>query len=308
MDEEGMGANPDQLHPRIIVQGSAHGRACQEGATLTYNMGGAAATFINGEGEWPVRSWSLGRGLLQFNANAFTLARMAQALAHYYTDEVAPPQTLYICSLSTLTLLAVSNPKSQSVASAAQMFHHSLTTLTLHHPELTYVLIWTPLDDKLSGKREARAWAQVASTKDLPGDKNCVQSAAYQKARAREAAYGNWTQDFLKVRMNSQFLTTWTGQPSDGHAHTYAIINPPDSNNHPLWTCATDCARDDKGCKIPSQPLYNRCITSTALQLTCNHAFTRSYSKRFCQANPPEFHSCLCSYGLHNPKHLILLL
>ena len=129
---------------------------------------------------------------------------------------------------------------------------------------------------------------------------------AYQKARACETVFGNWTQDFLKARMNSQFLATWTGQALDSQSHTYAITNPPDSNNHPLWTCTIDCARDDKGCKIPSQPLYTRCITSTALQLACDHAFTGSHSKCFCQANPPEFHSCLCSYGLHNPKHLIL--
>ena len=48
---------------------------------VTYNMGGAAATFINGEGEWPIRNWSLGRRMLQFDADTFALARMAQALA-----------------------------------------------------------------------------------------------------------------------------------------------------------------------------------------------------------------------------------
>ena len=142
--------------------------------------------------------------------------------------------------------------------------------------------------------------------KDLPGDENRVQSAAYQKARAREKAYGNWTQDFLKARMNAQFLATWTGQSSDGHAHTYTIIHPPDGNNHPLWTHATDSARDDKGRKIPSQPLYDRHTTSTALQLACDHAFTGSYSKHFHHTDPPEFHSCPCGYGLRNPTHLIL--
>ena len=106
--------------------------------------------------------------------------------------------------------------------------------------------------------------------------------------------------------MNSQFLATWTGQPSDGHAHTHVITEPPDGRNHPLWTQATDCARDDKGRKIPSQPLYSRRTTSTALQLACDHAFTGSYSKRFRRADPPEFHSCPCGYGLRNPKHLIL--
>ena len=199
---------------------------------MTYNMGGAAAMFINGEGEQSVRSWPLGRGLLQFDANTFALARTAQALALYYTDEVTPPQTLYICSLSTSALMAVSNPKSQSAASAAQIFHQSLTMLTLCHLELTYILVWTPLDDELLGQRKARAWAQVASNMDPPGYENRVQSVVYQKARACEKAYGNWTQDFLKARMNSQFLTTWTGQPSDGHAHTYVIMEPPDGHNH----------------------------------------------------------------------------
>ena len=126
----------------------------------------------------------MGRGLLQFDADAFALARTAQTLSLYYTDKVALPQTLYICSLSTSALMAVSNPKSQSAAAVAQMFHQSLTMLTLHHPELTYVLVWSPLDDELSGQREARAWAQVASNMDPPEDENHIQSAVYQKARA----------------------------------------------------------------------------------------------------------------------------
>ena len=83
-------------------------------------------------------------------------------------------------------------------------------------------------------------------------------------------------------------------------------MEPPDGRNHPLWTRATDCARDGNGQKIPSQPLYTRRTTSTALQLACDHAFTRSYSKRFRRANPPEYHSCPCGFGLRNPKHLIL--
>ena len=118
MDKEGMGENPDRLCPWILgssykvvhVAGHVH-----QVPHVTYNMGGVVATFINGEGERPVKSWSLGRELLQFNADTFTLARMAQALALYYTDEVTSPQTLYICSPSMSALMAVSNP----------MLHHS---------------------------------------------------------------------------------------------------------------------------------------------------------------------------------------
>ena len=81
---------------------------------------------------------------------------------------------------------------------------------------------------------------------------------------------------------------------------------PPDGRNHPLWTWAMDCSRYDKGRKIPSQPLYTRRTTSTALQLACDHTFTGSYSKCFHRADPPEYHSCPCGFGLRNPTHLIL--
>ena len=113
--------------------------------------------------------------------------------------------------------------------------------------------------------------------------------------------------DFPNRRNNTSLyaknLTPGRLKPSPA---TNRCFVTPDGNNHPLWTHATDCARDNRGHKITSQPLYTRRTTSAALQLACDHAFTGSYSKRFRQADPPESHSCPCGYGLRNPKHLIL--
>ena len=81
---------------------------------------------------------------------------------------------------------------------------------------------------------------------------------------------------------------------------------PPNGHNHPLWTRAVDCHRDEQGRKIPTKPLYTRRTTSTALQLVVDHAFTGSYAKRFRPADPPESHTCPCGYGLRTPTHIII--
>ena len=57
-------------------------------------------------------AWPLGQELLQFDADAFALARAAEALAMYYTDTVPPPTTIYICSPSSSALIAVRIPRS----------------------------------------------------------------------------------------------------------------------------------------------------------------------------------------------------
>ncbi|KAH9019214.1 hypothetical protein EDB85DRAFT_2197842 [Lactarius pseudohatsudake] len=89
-------------------------------------------------------------------------------------------------------------------------------------------------------------------------------------------------------------------------AHTHVLLRPPDGNNHPLWSAATDCERDDKNRRILSRPLYKRRTTSTALQLAVDHAFTGSYAKRFRPDDPPSSITCPCGWGLRDPPHLIL--
>src|SRR6266702_846068 len=84
------------------------------------------------------------------------------------------------------------------------------------------------------------------------------------------------------------------------------IHRPPDGHNHPLWIEAVKCATDDQGRKLSKQPKYLRHVTSTALQLAMDHAFTGSYAKRFRPSDPPESVSCPCGAGLRDPPHLIL--
>ncbi|KAH9013861.1 hypothetical protein EDB85DRAFT_2215768, partial [Lactarius pseudohatsudake] len=95
------------------------------------------------------------------------------------------------------------------------------------------------------------------------------------------------------------------GLPPEGHAHTHVLLRPPDGNNHPLWTAATDCEWDDKNRKILSRPLYKRRSTSTAFQLAVDHAFTGSYAARFRPNDPPNSVTCPCGWGLRDPPHLI---
>ena len=149
-------------------------------------------------------------------------------------------------------------------------------------------------------------WALEASRLDPPDGSNRVQSAAFQKARARETAFLKWSLEWYFQRARNTLNINAGGGPLDGHAHTFAITDPPNSHNHPLWTRAIDCHRDEKGRKILTKPLYTRRTTSTALQLAVNHAFTGSYTKRFRPADPPESHTCHCGYGLRTPRHIII--
>ena len=224
-------------------------------------------------------AWPLGKGLLQFDADTFSLACAAEALALYYTDMVPPPITIYICSPSSSALMVVRNLQSTSASAAALMFHQSLTMLTLCHPDLLYILVWTPQDEELEGQQKAWEWALEASRLDLPDRSNCVQSVAFQKARACEMDFLKWMLEWYFQCTRNTLNINVGGGPLNGHAHTFAITDPPNGHNHPLWTCTVDCHRNKQGQKIFTKPLYMCCTTSTTLQLAVDHAFTGSYAK-----------------------------
>jgi hypothetical protein len=268
--------------------------------------GGAAATFSFEGSEAVKLTWPLGRELLQFDADVMALARSAEALAMLFTEDNPPPDLLYLLSPSTSALQAVKNPRSKLASKAALMFHQSLTTITLRHSYVRYHLVWTPLDEELEGQKEARTRALEASRIDPPDGYNRVQSAAFQKKRARDNAYFRWSQEWYLARAKNKLQLSATGLPLDGHAHTHAILAPPDGRNHPLWSKAVDCERDNKGRRIPSRPLYTRRTTSTTIQLAVDHAFTGSYAKRFRPSDPLESQGCPCGRGLRTPTHIIL--
>ncbi|KAH9019255.1 hypothetical protein EDB85DRAFT_2153920 [Lactarius pseudohatsudake] len=190
------------------------------------------------EGQRP--SPPAGQDMLQFDAGAFTLARTAEALAVDYADEVVPPDQIFILSPSSSALQAVKNPRSQSASKAALMFHQSLTTLVLRHPDLLLHLVWIPRDEELEGQNVAHLRAQEAARLDLP-DQPHLRSAAFQKRRAREEAFHSWAFDWYLARVEGQWWELTRGLPPEGHAHTHVHLRPPDGNNHPLWSAAIDC-------------------------------------------------------------------
>jgi hypothetical protein len=131
-----------------------------------------------------------------------------------------------------------------------------------------------------------------------------VQSAAYQKDRARRRAFLNWERDYWLARAHNDLQVNATGTPLDGAAYQYSISQPPSEKNHPLWSAATAMEKDERGCKT-WRPLFSRRTTSTTLQLAVDHAFTGSYAKRFRPLDPPTSLRCPCGHPLRTPNHLI---
>jgi hypothetical protein len=131
-------------------------------------VGGAAATFSVGGSRPKVLAWSAGGNLTQFDADTYALARMAEEITHTYTDEVPPPDNIFIISNSALALQAVQNPRSLKAHSSALCFHRALTTLTLCHSHISFYLVWSPADGDLEGFQMASTWASAACLHDPP--------------------------------------------------------------------------------------------------------------------------------------------
>jgi hypothetical protein len=245
--------------------------------------------------------------LTQFDADAYALARTAETLASTYTDGVAPPLTIYIFNASSPAIQAVKNPRSIKAHSYAFRFHKALTSFFLSHRDVHIILCWAPRDDELEGSRLAihlAAGACRVDLADLPNGMDRVQSAAYQKDRARRKAFLNWEKDYWLARARNNLQVDATGFPLDGAAYQYLISQPPSEMNHPLWSAATAMEKDERGRKT-RRPLFSRRTTSTTLQLAVDHAFTGSYAKRFRPLDPPPTLRCPCGHPLRTPHHLI---
>ena len=133
---------------------------------------------------------------------------------------------------------------------------------------------------------------------DPPCGLHRIQSAAYQKGRARERAFLHWEMEWHWERAKDTLHHNATGTHLDGPAFLTAITRPPKGNNHPLWSAAVTVERDENG-KKTRRPKYRRQTTSTALQLAVDHAFTGSYAARFRPADPPESLTCPCGHHIH---------
>jgi hypothetical protein len=241
-------------------------------------VGGAAATFSVGGSRPKVSAWLAGGNLTQFDADTYALARTAEEITHTYTDEVPPPDNIFIFSNLASALQAVQNPRSIKAHSSALRFHRALTIFTLCHSHVAFYLVWSPADGDLEGFRMASTWAAAACLHDPPNGLDRVQSAAFQKDRARARAFHNWEVDFHRERCISDFRAAVTGTPTNGHAHTHVILDGPSTHHHPLWLAAVDIEKDSRG-KKTKRPLYSHHTTSTTLQLAVDHAFMGSYAQ-----------------------------
>jgi hypothetical protein len=256
-------------------------------------VGGAAATFSVGASAWTGLAWTYGEGVTQFDADAFSVAKMAQALAMFYTEDRPPPDNVFILCPSAPALQAVKNPRSKTAHSHALMFHQSLTSLCLRHRNTEFFLVWTPVDDELEGQNIARDMAREACLQDPPEGLHRIQSAAYQKDRARARAFASWELEWRGERAKHALQLEATGRSTESAAYTHAIRRPPDGRNHPLWAAAVKKKKDDNGNKT-KVPLYSRRTTSIALQLAVDHAFTGTYVTRFRPGDPAEASHCPC--------------
>jgi hypothetical protein len=164
----------------IMITHTAAAVVSQHCSDLTV-VGGVAATFSVRGSRPKVSAWSAGGNLTQFDADAFALARAAEEITHTYTDEVPPPDNIFIISNSASALQAVQNPRSIKAHTSALRFHHVLTIFTLRHSHVSFYLIWSPADGDLEGYWMASTWAAAACLHDPPNGVDWIQLAAFQK-------------------------------------------------------------------------------------------------------------------------------
>jgi hypothetical protein len=155
------------------------------------------------------------------------------------------------------------------------------------------------MDLALGSQMRARALATEACQRDPPEGLDCIQSAAYQKDRARIKAFQEWAQDWRRDHADRE-----RGRKPQSFAYSHALAHPPDGNNHPLWQAAIDRERDNRGGRKTKKFRYSRRTTSTALQVAIDHAFTGTYVTRFRPNDPPEAQTCPCGAPLRSPQHI----
>ncbi|KAH9016990.1 hypothetical protein EDB85DRAFT_1897866 [Lactarius pseudohatsudake] len=265
-------------------------------------VGGAAAVMNLGT-RWgePAESWDWTHGEMakQFDVACFGLAKAVEALNIRFAAEASPPDTIFVLCGDASALLAVKNTWNKTAQSSALLFHFSLTTLCTIHRNINIVLVWTPTDHELESQTVARHTATEACRRDPPGGVERMQSVAYQKDRARQKAFQEWAAEWEKRQGEIR-----AGRKTASFADKITLTKPPDGNNHPLWSAATECERDNKG-KKTNKALFSRRTTSTALQIAVDHAFTSSYATRFRPADPPESLRCPCGEPLRSSSHAL---
>ena len=229
-----------------------------------------------------------------------------ESLVEWYGEGTAPPPIIYIFGADNSALEAICNLRSLKAHSSCVMFHKALTTFFLLHRDMRLILAWSPKNDDLYPDLRARELAAKAASEFPSSGMDSVQSAAYQKDRARHRAFSQWEEEYHTNHMLEAAKTIWLGVDvcPPCFAYSHAIITAPSTNHHPPWKeCTT---------RVPATPgsrkkvfKYRRRTTTTALQLVVDHAFTGSYVKRFRPKDLPESLTCKCGAKIRDPNHIL---
>ena len=182
-----------------------------EGTGELIQVGGASVVTQQGGEDPRTWRWTMGSEATQFDVNAFALAKAAEVLASTYTEGVTLPQVIYILSTDNLALQAIRNPRSIKAHSHCIHFHKVLTTFFLTHRDVRLILAWSPRNDDLRSDLLARTLAAEASQEFPPEGMDSIQSAAFQKGRAKARAFQQWERQYRHNRMQEEFRTRWLG-------------------------------------------------------------------------------------------------
>jgi hypothetical protein len=139
---------------------------------------------------------------------------------------------------------------------AVLRFHKALTLLTLRHRQVSYFLF---------GHQRTTPWkitiwqrsCQQASWGLPPEGMDRIQSASFQKSRARQKAFLAWEHEFGLERCLAQFKLRWTGDSGEGHAHREKIITePPSGSNHPFMGSSNGRGKRRSWLQDQTSPLF----------------------------------------------------
>ncbi len=170
-------------------------------------------------------SWCLGTEVEQYDIDLFAISKATEWLAAEYS--CAPtPLNVYIISGNDLALHHITNTWSLDNQTKLLTFHHVLTKFYSMTRDTHIHLVWSPVCRQRSQDTGARKAALQACTCAPLSTLNHVQSATYVKAR--QHAYHQWS---MQWAINCQKTILRDITPYD-----YAITQPPDGCNHPLFT------------------------------------------------------------------------
>ena len=175
-------------------------------------VGGTGVVSLRGGEEPHSQRWMVGSEVTQFDANCFALAKAAECLATTYTADIDCPPVVYFFSSDNSVLQTIRNPRSTKAHSFCVHFHKALTTFFLSHRDIRLVLAWSPKNDALALDLLTRNCAVEACKEFPPQGMDSVQSAAYQKNRARAKAFSEWADTYNR---NHLLETARTGSLTD---------------------------------------------------------------------------------------------